>query len=199
MDTHANASEDLAFIREIMADTRQAAGISGGYFVLWGLVVGVGLVATWLQVIGVLPYQPMLTWGTCLGLGAVGNILMMWRDFRRPVNSRAGRLVGTVWMGLFVTQMIFIVAHLGFNTLPGEHMPGIFSSLLGTGIFITGVLAGMPWLRNMALAWWLGAFAMFAWPGDYVSLLMGGLLLLFYVVPGLVLIKQQRAQAASEV
>lgn len=199
MNTHTNAHEDLAYIRDLMDDTRRAAGLSGGYFVLWGLVVGIALVATWLQVVGFLPYRPLLTWVPCLALGALGQAVLVWRDMGRPVKSRSGRLVGAVWMALGVTQSILLVAFLGFNTLPGHYMPGIFSSLLGSGIFITGVLAGIPWLRYLGVAWWLGAFSMFAWPGDHVSLLMGGLLLVFYVVPGLVLIRQQSAPAESGV
>ncbi|WP_341938587.1 hypothetical protein [Marinimicrobium sp. C2-29] len=199
MSTHTNAQEDLAYIRDLMDDTRRAAGLSGGYFVLWGLVVGIGLLVTWLQVIGLLPYRPLLTWGPCLALGILGHFILAWRDKHRPAQSRAGRLVGTVWLALGVTQLIFFVASLGFNTLPGIYMPGIVSSLLGSGIFITGVLAGIPWLRWVGVAWWLGAFSMFAWPGDHVSLLMGALLLVLYVVPGLVLIRQQRAPAASGV
>lgn len=199
MSTQTNPHEDLAYIRDLMEDTRRAAGLSGGYFVLWGLAISVGLLLTWLQVIDVLPYRPILTWGPCLALGLLGHFVLAWRDEQRPVQSRAGRLVGTVWLALGVAQLIYFVASMGFNTLPGIYMPGVVSSLLGSGIFITGVLAGITWLRNVGVAWWLGAISMFAWPGDHVSLLMGVLLLIFYVVPGVVLIRQQRAPVASGV
>lgn len=199
MSTHTKATEDLAYIRELMADTRRAAGVSGGYFILWGAVVGLGLLLTWLQVIGLLPYRPLLTWLPCLGLGVLGNVILLRRDLRKPTHSRAGRLIATVWIALGITQLILFAAHMGFDTLPGAYLPAIFSCVLGSGIFMTGVFAGLTWLRNLAFAWWLGAILMFAVPGDHVALIMAALLLLAYAVPGLILVKQEKAASAGEV
>lgn len=192
-----NAQNDLAYIRELMVDTRRAASVSGGYFILWGLVVGVGLFATWLQVKGVLPYQPLLTWGPCIALGVLGNFFLVRRDMREPVQLPAGRLIGMVWAAVGVTQLIFFFAGLGMNHLPGEQMPAIFASLIGTGMFLTGVLASLSWLRNMAFGWWLGSLVMFIWPGEHVILLMGLMLLVFYVLPGVMLIRMKQPRAAE--
>ncbi|MGD8176337.1 hypothetical protein [Marinimicrobium sp. ARAG 43.8] len=186
-----NVREDLTYIRELMAGTRRAASISGGYFIVWGVATGVGLVLTWLQVVGVLPYRPMMTWVPCIAFGMIGNLLLIRRDIRRPVQSYAGRLVGMVWVAVGVTQLIYFFAGLGTHTLPGQVLPAVFSALIGTGLFLTGVLAGLGWLRNLALGWWLGSLVMFLWPGEYAILLMGVLLLLCYVLPGVVLIRMQ--------
>lgn len=190
MSTHAQ--EDLAYIRELMAETRRAASVSGGYFIVWGLVVGAGLFATWLQVVGVLPYAPFVTWIPCIALGMLGNYFLVRRDMRQPVQSHAGRLIGMVWMGLGITQLIFFFVGLGVGALPGTFLPAIFASLIATGIFLTGVLAGLGWLRNLAFGWWSGSLVMFVWPGEYAILLMGALLLVLYVLPGVALTRMNR-------
>lgn len=191
------AQSDLAYIRELMVDTRRAAGVSGAYFILWGVLVGLGLLATWLQVIGVLPYKPLLTWGPVIALGILGNILLMRREMQEPVQTPAGRLIGMVWVAVGVTQLIFFYAGLGTGALPGEQMPAVFSSLIGTGLFLTGVLACLGWLRNMAFGWWAGSLLMFLWPGEHVIALMGLMLLVFYVLPGIVLIRMKQTPAAE--
>ncbi|ROQ17970.1 hypothetical protein EDC38_2942 [Marinimicrobium koreense] len=185
------AQSDLAYIRELMSETRRAACISGGYFIVWGVVVSAGLLLTWLQVVGVLPYAPYATWVPCMILGMLGNVILVRRDRREPVQSYAGRLVGMVWVALGITQLLFFFVGLGQGALPGAYLPAVFGGLIAVGIFLTGILAGLGWLRNMAFGWWLGSLAMFIWPGETAILLMGVLLLLFYVLPGVLLIRMR--------
>lgn len=196
-----DARNELAYIRELMLDTRRAASQSGGYFIVWGLAVGLALFATWLQLQGLMPYSPMITWSACFVAGILGNLYFMRQDAREPVQMPAGRLIAMVWLALGVTQLIFFYAGLGAGALPGEPLPAIFSSLIGSGLFLNGVLAGLPWLRNTAIGWWLGSLVMFIWPGDHVLLIMGALLVVFYVLPGIVLVRMKREQqvAATEV
>lgn len=193
------AQEDLAYIRALMLETRRAASVSGGYFIIWGLAVGLGLALTWLQVAGDLHYQPFLTWVPCLALAMVANVYWVCRDQRQATQGKAGYLVGMIWAGLGVTQLIVFFAGFGVGALPGAILPAVFSSLIGTGMFLTGVLAGLGWLRNTSLGWWLGSVLMFVWPGENAILLMGALLLLLYVVPGVVLIRlrDKHAQGAE--
>jgi hypothetical protein len=183
------AQEDLAYIKALMLETRRAASVSGGYFIIWGLAVGLGLALTWWQVVGDVPYQPFLTWVPCLLVAMVANVYWVRRDQRQATQGRAGYLVGMIWAGLGVTQLIFFFAGFGVGALPGAILPAVFASLIGTGMFLTGVLAGLGWLRNTALGWWLGSVLMFVWPGQHAILLMGVLLLLLYVLPGVVLIR----------
>ncbi len=190
----SDAKKDLAYIRELMVDTRRAAGLSGGYFILWGLIVGVALFATWLQVVEVLPYKPLLTWGPCFVIGILGNLYLIRRDIQAPVQMPAGRLIAMVWVSVGVTQLIFFYAGLSADGIPGQHMPAIFASLIGSGLFLTGVLASLGWVRNLAFGWWTGSLVMFVWPGDHVILLMGLMLLVLYVLPGVVLARMKQQQ-----
>lgn len=187
-----DSESDLAYIRQMMAETRRAACLSGGYFIVWGLAVGAALLATWLQLRGPMEYQPLLTWSLCFAVGIAGNAYFIRQDSRDPVQTPAGRMIGMVWTAMGITMLIFFYAGLGAGALPGEHLPAVFSSLVGSGVFLTGVLAGLPWLRNLAFGWWLGSLVMFVWPGTYVILLMGLMLLGLYVVPGIVLIRMKR-------
>ncbi|HEX6928684.1 MAG TPA: hypothetical protein VF267_05520 [Gammaproteobacteria bacterium] len=184
---------DLAYIRRLMEDTRRATYVSGGYFIVWGIAIGLGLIANWLLIIGAVHFSPFISWTACIALGGVGTFFLVRQEQRAPVEAPAGKLIGMVWMSMGITMMIIFFIGVGSGHLSGAHMPALSSALVGGAVFLTGVLAGMPWLRNLALGWWAGAALMFAWPGLHVLLIQGLMLLALYVVPGVILIRMNRA------
>lgn len=190
--TVEDAHAELAYIRRLMEDTRQAAYVSGGYFIVWGIVIGLGLIASWMGLIGVLPVSEFVSWTACLLMGGIGTGWLVRQEMREPVEAPAGRLIGMVWMSMGITMLIIFFIGVGSGTLHGSLMSPISSALVGSAVFLTGTLAGINWLRNLAFGWWAGAAVMFAWPGMYMLLLMGLMLFAFYVIPGIVLIVQKR-------
>lgn len=187
-----DARADLAYIRRLMEDTRQATYVSGGYFIVWGIVIGAGLLMTWLQLTGRMPVMPMLSWSACLAVGGIGTFFLVREEQRQPVETPAGRLIGMVWGSVGISMLIIFFVGTGTGALSGSLMPPLSSTFVGTAVFLTGMLAGLNWVRNLAFGWWLGAAAMFAWPGLHVLLLMGLMLLVLYVIPGVILIRKKR-------
>ncbi|MDX1442490.1 MAG: hypothetical protein R3270_01800 [Gammaproteobacteria bacterium] len=192
------AHEDLATIRELMVETRQAAYHGGAYFIVWGLAIGLGLLATWLFVSGAVPMPAsgratmLVTWALAIGLG---GLAMWWwpirREQRAPVRSAGGRLIGLNWMAVGTSLMIVFFIGVGFGSLPGYLMNPVSALFIGIGIFMTGVLAGIGWIRNLAFGWWLGGAVMLAYPGLWNLWFMGLLLLLLYMLPGVLLARSK--------
>lgn len=182
---------DLAYIRQLMADTRQATYVSGGYFIVWGIAIGLGLLLTWLQLTGRMPMMPMASWTGCLVLGSIGTFFLVREEKNQPVQTPAGRLIGMVWMSVGISMLIIFFVGVGTGAMNGSLMTPVSSTLVGTAVFLTGTLASLNWVRNLALGWWLGAAAMFAWPGLHVLLMMGIMLFVLYVIPGVILIRQK--------
>lgn len=196
--TTDDARADLAYIRQLMADTRQAAYVSGGYFIVWGIVIGLGLIGSWFTATGAWTLSPMLYWAVCLALGGIGTFFLVRAELREPVEAPAGRLIGMVWMSMGISMLIIFFIGVGSGNLAGHHMSPLSSALVGGAVFMTGTLAGINWLRNLSLGWWAGAAVMFAWPGLYTLLLMGVMLFALYVVPGLILIRMKRRAQQGE-
>lgn len=188
---------DLAYIRQVMEDTRRAAYVSGGYFIVWGIVIGLGLVGSWLTATGAWQVSPLLYWAVCLALGGAGTFLLVRAEMREPVCAPAGRLIGMVWASMGISMLIIFFIGVGSGTLGGQHMSALSSALVGGAVFMTGTLAGLPWLRNLSIGWWAGSAVMFAWPGLYVLLLMGVMLFALYVIPGVILIRMKRAARSA--
>ena len=196
--TGNDARADLAYIRRLLEDTRHVTCVSGGYFVVWGVVTLLGLAMTWGWLAGHWTTSPLVAWGGSLLLGAAGTFLLVRRERREPAQGLGGTLIGAVWLSMSVAMLIILFIGVGSGSLEGRHMSALASTLVGGAVFMTGTLAGMGWLRNLAFAWWAGAAAMFAWPGEYVLPLMGLMVLSLYVVPGLLLIRLRRRQEAGQ-
>lgn len=188
------AREDLAYIRELMAETRQATYVGGAYFIVWGLAIGLGLLFTWLFVSKTLPLPfsgkatMMVTWAVAVGLGGVA---MWWwpirREQRMPVQSAGSRLIGLTWAAVGTSLMIVFFVGVGANSLPGYLMNPLSALFIGIGMFMTGTLAGLGWIRNLAFGWWFGGAVMLAAPGLWNLWMMALMLFALYLVPGIVL------------
>lgn len=185
-----DARADLAYIRHMMEDARYATSVGGGFFIAWGIAIGLGLLATWAHLAGHWEVPNFAAWTMCIALGGIATFFLVRREQRAA--TPASRLVGMVWLSMGVSLLIIFFIGVGSGNLAPVHMPALSSTLAGGAVFLTGVLAGLAWLRNLAFAWWAGAVVMFAWPGMYVLLLMGVMLLVLYVVPGIVLIRRDR-------
>lgn len=185
-----SAKTDLAYIRQLMEDTRYATGIGGGYFIVWGLVNALGLVGTWVAVSGHQPISLFALWSGCMVVGGLGSALLAWRERRQPVEAPAGKLIGMVWVSMGITTALIFFIGVGSGALAGQQMAGLASALFGGAMFLTGGLSSQKWLSFMGFAWWAGAAAMFLWPGNHVLLMMGILLVACYMLPGAVLAKR---------
>ncbi len=182
---------DLAHIRRLMDETRQSVHLSGSYFIIWGLAGGLGLFGTWASLTGLISLSPLAIWAVLMAAGSLANVVLVAREARKPVGMAAGKLIGAVWMSMGITTAIIIFIGVGSGSLAGQHAPALASAAVGGAVFLTGTLAGLQWLRNLAFGWWAGAAVMLIWPGFYVLLLLGAMLLLFYLVPGVILIRNK--------
>lgn len=194
----AQAQQDLAFIRELMQSARRATYVSGAFFILWALITGLGLLGTWLLVTGklTLPFDAGVgTFWLWIVLDTIGFIGTVW--IIRRVHSRAtaaanpvDRLIGLSWFAVAAGILIVAIVGVGSGTISGDVMCAISAVFIGIGVFNSGLLAGMKWLRNLAFGWWIGGGLMLAAPGLWNLWFMALLLFLLYLIPGVVLARR---------
>jgi len=190
-----SAREELAYLRQLIEDTRQATYVSGQYFIVWGVVVGLGLVATWLGLRGELPVSIFLAWVICMAAGGLGTFLLVRAEQRQPVQTHASHVIGMVWMTMGISMMVLFFAGAATGRVDGHLMLPLSCLLIAGPFYVTGLLSRLRWMQFLAFAWWVGAAVMFLWPGMYNLLMMGALLFALYVVPGVILIRMnQRAE-----
>ncbi len=67
--TQHDALQDLAYIRQVMEQTRRYTAAKGVFFIIWGVAVSLALLLTWLQITGSLGGSNFLVWGATMLAG----------------------------------------------------------------------------------------------------------------------------------
>lgn len=193
---------DLAFIREAIDEGRLYATRCGPDLLVWGLAVTVGHLGTYAFVRGWSSLPPNLLWAACIGLPWLYSLR---RPASRLLGGEHGSQPGVTVMAL---RMLWLGCGIFLTTLwlaamwSGELRLGWFSAVaagtLGIAVFVTAWLASLPWLRWVALAWWIGELALYALRQRPAALLVAAALtLLLLAGPGLVLVlRRQRRRPA---
>ena len=195
--TTSQAQQDLAFIRQIMDESRTFATVGGNHFIIWGSVLGLALFGTWGVASGHLSLPVGPIWLVCIGSGwALTYRFIRQQKVQAATLHPSARLIGGSWraLGIAMTLTFFLGTYRGSISIAA--IPGLAAAFTGAGIYINGMLARIPWLRNLAYLWWASAAAMLIWTGAGTYALMAALMIALYVIPGFVLNRMARRAAA---
>lgn len=185
---NSKAQQDLAYIREIMDESRSFATVGGNHFIIWGSVLSLALLGTWLRSRGVAWIEPLPLWLACVGGGWLLTFLSIRRrgELALAVHPSARQIRGA-WIALgFAMTLTFFLGTLS-GSIALAAIPGLSAAFTGVGIYINGMLARIGWLRNLAFAWWACGAAMLLWTGNHTLVLLAVLMIALYVVPGVAL------------
>jgi hypothetical protein len=189
--------DDIAFIRRTMEQGRRVVGSWSADMLVWGIAVTLGYAGTYARVRGWWTLDPNWLW--------TGLVVLAWLYSLRRVRRLASRTdaaaarlmrspIGMLWFacGVFLTITSFAVI---FATAPNTWWinGAISAGVMGIAFFVSSFLCDLPWMRWVALAWWLGEVAMFVLRQQPEGLLLGGaLMLVLLAVPGFVLMRRSR-------
>ena len=188
--------DELVAIRRMMDEAQRAIEDNGKYFVTWGVLTIVGLVATYATVTGDAPIRTLwIAWAALVALGWLLGARWGRRD-DGPARTIASTMVADGWSAVGIALSVLVFAGAVSGTLPPQAVPGVASALLGSGAFASASAYRQLPLRAMALVWWVGAIVMLLWPGAYTILLMTAMVLVLFVAPGLLLWARVRANRA---
>ena len=191
--------QDLAFIRQLMERSRRVTVLGGHYFVAWGLLVEVGLLLSWLSYERYLTLPPALIWAPLVLAGYAYTFWSQRRDRAvEGAESRDGYLIGLVWLCFGICSLMVLLGDLWFQVIPSRALAGLFATLTGAAFFLHASLAGIPWLRNVGILWWLSAIPLYLWPGAYTLPAYAVLLLGLQIVPGWILAQERRRLLTAE-
>ncbi len=179
-----SALEEIKFIKNIITDSRRSFVENGKGFIVWGILVFVGLVITYISV--KLKFSINYIWVILIALGwiysTVSNIRA--RKKRRTITFNQ-KILNAVWIsaGISMTLVGFIPTYLGI--FDPVYINPMLSVILGMAFFVSGFLYSYKKITYLAFGWWLGAIYMFIFPTLETLLIMSGMILLFQIVPGI--------------
>jgi hypothetical protein len=199
-----NAQEELAFIRKMMADTQIKMADDGKPSIVWGVIVALGMLATYISALYDTDFGVAWMW---IGLSLLGWGYVYYYRSRKMQKARlqtmAGRIVGSIWgacgvcIGLVITLTFVAPAVSGVYIVNPVALTSIVSILLGMAYFLCGIVYGKAWVRYVAFGWWLGAIGMFLFPSVHVLGIYALMIIVFQVIPGIVLYRASKPAVAE--
>jgi len=193
--TEINAQQELAFIKKVMADSRQIMIDDGKGFIFWGILVASGLFFTYLANAGRWEFSLGWFWLALISIGWIVTFIIEIRaEKKRSTKTFAGKIMGSLWIGCGVAMTI-----LGFigsitSAYSGIFINPIIAVVLGIGYLVSGVLQGKTWVSMLSIGWWAGAILMFFLHNLETLLIMVGMMILFQTIPGIIIYKESKKE-----
>lgn len=187
-------TDDLAAIRRLMEESAQGVHESGKHYVLWGVVIAAGLLLTYWAIGRAESVVPWI-WSGCLLLAWAGSLWLGTREAARaPVETLVSRIRAGIWIGCGIGMtMLGLLGYLTGAVRP-EALPAVIATVLGIGYFASSFGYRSTPVLLLGVAWWVGAAALYRWPGPHALLVLAALLVVLQVIPGLVLGRRARAR-----
>lgn len=194
------AREDIAFIRRAIEEGGAYAGACSPDVVVWGIGVALGYLATFAFVRGWSPVVPGLVWAVCIGLPWLYSLRGLARlaASARPRLGPMAQALAMLWLGCGVFMTTLVAAAMWSGAARDGWLSAVASGVMGIAFFAGSWLANLPWLRWIALGWWVGELALFGLRHHAEALpLAAALYLLLLAGPGLVLLRRRGAAGAG--
>lgn len=186
--------DDLAYIRKIMEETRKTVVLNGTGFIVWGLLLLLGLLGNWVLATADEPGWSIYSlWGAVVVVGWTFSLLhFRHKGKARRASNPAGRLMGGVWLSCSIAMVLMVFVGIPAGIVAPEATAGLCAAVVGIGVFLSGTLMGTPWVRNLAFGWWIGSAAAFIFRGALPILIFASLIVVLYLIPGIILNLQLR-------
>lgn len=187
MEKEITPDQSLKLIEDMLRVAKQSFQRMSFYFLLWGgLLMIATLVEYFMGRAGL--SNGWLGWPI---LGTLGGIIAGVHGAKegraKGVSTFTDRVFMWLWTAFTITLIILIVSMVSTGQRPGP----IVSILTGMPTFITGaILRFRPLQVGGVLFWVLGLLSLFIWP-EHGALLFGVALLFGYIIPGMLLKRQE--------
>jgi len=193
--TASRPEDELQYIRKIIADSRASFVEDGKPYIMWGLIVAIGMGFTYFSALTGRDIGVGWAWMVLVlfGWGNVIYYMIQKKKQAKRARSFVDRIQGAIWgacgstLGLAVLLMVCFQHSAGSPQIDSIYACFVASLILGIAYFLSGIASDLNWLRNVGFGWWAGAVAMYIWPTVHVLCIYAGMLILFQVVPGIIL------------
>ncbi|GBD91743.1 hypothetical protein BMS3Abin04_02475 [bacterium BMS3Abin04] len=191
------ALEEISYIKEIMQDSRKTLVDNGVGYIMWGVIIVLGLLSSYYMTVNNVQNNYGLNWIILIAIGWIYSFVEGVKQGKKHKPATlAGKILTAVWFssGIAMTIIGFIGTTSG--GVSGVYVSPVISVILGVAFFISGVVYGNKWITMLSLGWWAGAMLMFYWPGMQVFWIMSLMMILFQIVPGVILYQQAKKELA---
>ncbi len=190
------AQEDLAFIKQVMTDSQQVLIDNGKIFIMLSLIALIGIVIKIVKDLLGYTFDNLYIWIPVIVAGWIFTVLYKRRTYARLGGaSYTTRAMDGVWAAFGISACILGIIGYISGGIQDLAVAPVLTALFGCGQYMSGVVSNRPWISWMAYGWWSASIITFFWPGEYAVLVLGLLLILFQLIPGLVLYQNWKKES----
>ena len=200
-DQVQSVHDDIAYMKALAQEGRQAPLVGGRILITAGLVFGVAAIVHYGVDSGLIDVSPVaypVVWGTAMLIFFGALIVGIRQADRKPgAQSASNRASGAGWMGagLCIFVMSLAMGVIGWKTQSDTAamvFPSLIFALYGSAWAVSATMSGQKW------QWWLAVGCWIATP--LIAFLIGSPLMwlgyaaglfLFALIPGLILVRQE--------
>lgn len=202
----ADLAGDIALVRTLAEEGRNAPLVNGVLYAIWGGVIAIASLLEYLSVVGMLPaggaigFFMRYLWLAAIAGGWALSFALGGRADRKPGASTIGnRTANAVWLGVGIFITLLWIANLLSPVIPGaEHRVGrsismfpVVFGVYGVAFFATASAARLPWMRGVAVASWIFCLASYYFIGADEQLLVGAAgSIVVALLPGIALMRR---------
>ncbi len=199
---------DLAFLRDVAASGQYAPSLGGRFFIWWGGLAALALLAHWAIITGTLGIPAALVGFVWMGYGIVGMIgsALLARSLHgKPgTGSINNRGESAAWRGVTWTVAAYAVGAVVAMAVGRGH-PILFDTIplvafagYGLSFNISAQLGGARWMQGMAILAWLFSGTGLLLVGTHgLYLFAAAAVGILAIVPGLVLLRGEPSAEAG--
>ena len=203
-DQTQSLQDDIAYMRAMAQEGRNAPLLSGPIMVAAGIIFGTASLVQWAIQTGMVDVSPWAQLWVWLAAGAaftVALMLLIRRQNSKPGARSAGnKAVGAAWsgvgFGIFAMWAAFMAA--GVTTGNWEMMrvmPIVVFAAYGSAWFVAGTMVGVKWMNWIALLSYAGAVLLGLFSTSvHLLLVYAGLMVFVALLPGLALMRQEPSE-----
>ena len=168
---------------------------------MWGIAVAIGYLGTYAFIRGWSPVASGPLWAACLGLPWLFSLRRVARRVAGgavPPRGPMAQALAMLWLGCGVFLTTLAIAIMATDEARNGWCDAVVAGVMGIGFFASASLTRLPWLRWVALAWWLGELALFALRHRAEALPLAAVLMLLLLAgPGYVLMSRRAHRAEA--
>ncbi len=198
----SNLQSDIDYMKSL-AEAGSRGPLKNGATLFWaGLLYGLAAIAQYAMIMGWLPKSSAVAAAIWFGASILFGILALVLGFNRVriCGSVGNRATASAWsavgMGIvaFIASVV-IVAHICQTFEPLSYlMAPVILLIYGMGWWVSALMSGQGWLKLVSLGCFLAAPLISLLAGQPIQMLAyAGCLFLFAMVPGIVLMRAEKA------
>jgi hypothetical protein len=193
------AYNEIAFIKKVITDSQKVLMDNGKIYILWSCLAILCIVLKYGKSAMGLDFNNLWVYLAVILIGSLlTHLLKNFSTAERHVRTFSQKILEGIWMSWGISIVILVIVGYLSGRIDDRAIPAIIAAIMGSGQFVSGMASHASWIRNAAIGWWSGAIVLFWLPGEYAIALLGVMLIVFQLVPGVMLYRKWNKELIQE-